>query len=452
VKWILMALLLALIPVLTGLLRSQPRFQVHACFALGLAVFFIDPHLGMAPISWTFWTGAVKGIELTLIDSIAVSLLLSSKPVRVPAAIKAAFFIYVAAVVVSTAVAHAFMPASFHAWQLARSTLVFVTMVRVAASNPTAPFALIAGLGTGILIESLVVIRQYLSGANQAGGTLGHQNMLGLASHFATLPAFALLLAKRKPLFMGAIVGAGVIIAFTGSSRATIGLFAIGVAVTIALSLWHASTPRKRAFAASAVVLMLLGSPVMLGALERRAPDQIASSNRQREAFNDAALMIVADHPLGVGGSQYVVTANLGGYLDRAGAAWNYYNRSAPVHNSYLLVAAELGILGLVGMIATLAAILAAGLKQVRRGAKNVSSELAVGITSALIIACAHIAYEWLFMHWMFHYLFALSAGTLIGIVVAGREAKKASRKRRQSGTLSEKQPDRIPIAGALRS
>jgi hypothetical protein len=39
-KWIVLGVLLALIPALTVLLRSQPKFLVHACYFMGLLVFF----------------------------------------------------------------------------------------------------------------------------------------------------------------------------------------------------------------------------------------------------------------------------------------------------------------------------------------------------------------------------------------------------------------------------
>ena len=61
-----------------------------------------------------------------------------------------------------------------------------------------------------------------------------------------------------------------------------------------------------------------------------------------------AAKMIIADHPLGVGPNQYLLVANIGGYSSRAGVAWNAANRSAPVHNSYYFITAELGFVGLI--------------------------------------------------------------------------------------------------------
>ena len=46
-KWIVLGGLLALIPVLTILLRSKPNFIVHACYFMGLMVFFFNPCLNV---------------------------------------------------------------------------------------------------------------------------------------------------------------------------------------------------------------------------------------------------------------------------------------------------------------------------------------------------------------------------------------------------------------------
>jgi O-antigen ligase len=129
-----------------------------------------------------------------------------------------------------------------------------------------------------------------------------------------------------------------------------------------------------------------------------------------------AARMIIADHPLGVGANQYVIVANLGGYSERAGVAWNFANRSAPVHNSYLLVWAEMGLIGLMGLLTMMVSIVSFGLKETRRLAGDERSELMIGLLATLIVSGAHLAFEWLFLTNYVHYLLAMSAGALVGI------------------------------------
>ena len=132
-----------------------------------------------------------------------------------------------------------------------------------------------------------------------------------------------------------------------------------------------------------------------------------------------AARMIIADHPLGVGPNQYLFVANLGGYSERAGVAWNYANRSAPVHNSYLLVWAELGLVGLIGLLTMIFSVVVVGLKAMRRLVWDERSELMIGTLATVIVVSVHIAFEWLFITNYVHYLLAMNVGALVGITAS---------------------------------
>src|SRR6185312_5281448 len=98
-----------------------------------------------------------------------------------------------------------------------------------------------------------------------------------------------------------------------------------------------------------------------------------------------AASMIIADHPFGVGANQYVIIANTGGYSERAGVPWNEANLRAPVHDSYYLVTAELGYLGLAGMLAMLGSFIALGFNLLRRSASEECSVLVPGLLATAI-------------------------------------------------------------------
>jgi len=98
-------------------------------------------------------------------------------------------------------------------------------------------------------------------------------------------------------------------------------------------------------FAALALALV---SPLMLQAYNNRMGQQAAAARAsggvvgdERALFEAAAKAMFADHPMGVGANQYVVVASTQGYSERAGVPWNWTSRSANVHNTYLLVAAE---------------------------------------------------------------------------------------------------------------
>ena len=431
-KWIMLIVLLGSLGPLTMLLRSQPKYLVHACFFMGLLVFFLDPYLNIMPISWR-WTGAVKGFEISAVDVIAFAILFSTTPSssRLPIGLKVGFFLYLAAVVIALPGAAQLTPSLFSVWQLMRAVLVFLAVARATAVVKDAPVALIAGLGVGITIESLVAVKQYMGGNTQPGGTLGHRNILGLTSHFAVMPAFAMLLGGRKMKMFALVVLAGAMIALAGGGRATIGLYAIGLVVTIALSIRLKSTGRKNAIAGAALLGLLVAAPVMMWAIERRSEAARASSDEERSAMIRAAKMIIADHPFGVGPNQYLLVANIGGYSSRAGVAWNAANRSAPVHNSYYFITAELGFLGLIGMMTILLSMIWTGFRAIKRIGLGERADLLVGVTSTLIIVSAHLAFEWLVATNYVQYLLAMCIGMLAGITAPLRQkagAKRASK------------------------
>jgi O-antigen ligase len=201
-----------------------------------------------------------------------------------------------------------------------------------------------------------------------------------------------------------------------GGSRATLGLLPIGVVLTILLSIRQKGTSRKYAFAGALLLLLLVAAPVMIWSVNQRSDEARASSDADRAAMKAAATMIIADHPFGVGANQYVVVANTGGYSARAGVAWNEDNRAAPVHDTYYLITAEMGFLGLIGLIALLGSFIVLGLRMLRRRLPDEIIGLAPGLAAAMIIVSVHISFEFVFMDFTLHYLFAMVGGMLVAI------------------------------------
>src|SRR5690606_1191376 len=89
-------------------------------------------------------------------------------------------------------------------------------------------------------------------------------------------------------------------------------------------------------------------APLAMSSFERRfAATPFERDYGEREAFNRAAALMLADHPMGVGANHYVLIAKNHGYSERAGVVPFEASRNAHVHNAYWLVAAETGYLGL---------------------------------------------------------------------------------------------------------
>ena len=427
-KWIFIACLLVFIPTLTAILRGHPRYRTHVAFAVGALPFFLAPYLYVAPISWAGWAGFVKGVEVSLLDGVALAVVLSTPKVPIPLSFKLSLGIIIVALVVSTSAGFQFLPASFYAWQLLRAVILFIAVARLCAADRRAPMALMAGLGVGLCYEAVDSTIQFIGGNPRPGGNFGHSNFLGLVSDFVTFPALALLLGGRRVVGPALIVAAGFIVALVGGSRATLGLFAIGSLLTVALSIIHRRTSKKMAFAGAAALMMLVSVPLVIWAADRRTEADKLSSDQERASMKLAATMMVTDHPLGVGANQYVLVANMAGYSARAGVPWNESDRAAPVHDTYYLVTAELGFLGLVGLLSLFGSLIIFGWKCLRKVGGDDPSELVPGLVGAMIIVAIHISYEWVFMHFTLHYMLAIAAGLLVALAMRSNAPMKARR------------------------
>ena len=435
-KWVFLLGLLVFTPWLTVHLKANPKHLPYAGFAMGLLPFLLSGlNLTASPIAWPYWPGPVKGLDVSLIDGVALAVILSTRRVSTPAAIKVAFAIYGLAVLISTIQSEVRMASFFYLWQLARTVLIYMAIARACVTVKGVPFAVVSGLGAGIVFQSGVALVQYLGGDPQAGGWFGHQNLLGMASHFGLFPAVALLLAGLYPMRAFAVVAAGLLIAFTGGSRATIGLFAIGIVFTWILSVWHQPSGRKSAIGFGMIVALVFAAPVLWSAVERRSDAERADSNKMRSQMVDAARMIISDYPMGVGPNRYVVVANTGGYAARAGIAWNPANRDAPVHNSYYLVTAEMGWFGLVGLVSLLGSIIGVAVAGLRKASRGLEAELLVGTTASMIIFAVHAYFEWITMFYNIHYLAGIAAGLIVGL--RALSAKKVERRKVRTAAAS---------------
>lgn len=434
VKWLFLLGLLGFTPWLATFLKANPKYLPHAGFAVGILPFLLSGlNLMASPIAWPFWSGAVKGFDISLLDSIAIALIFATRPVRIPTGLKVGFAIYLTGALVATFAGSSGlrMASIFYDWQVIRSALLFVAVARACVAHPKTAIAILMGMGVGLGWQAVIAMMQHLEGKLQAGAWFGHQNLLGMASHFAVFPAIALLVAGYYTKESLAIILSAMMVGFAGGSRATIGLFGIGLIVTLALSIWRQSTGRKTAVAGGLLLLLVAAMPVLYTAIERRPEKMINESNLERQLMIKAAKMIIADHPLGIGPNRYIVVANTAGYSDRAGMAWNKANRSAPVHNTYYLVTAELGWIGLIGLLAIYGSLLVYGLAAIRSAPPGLHAELLVGVTGTLIVMMAHSYYEWITMYFHIHYLFAICAGLLVGcrqaaVLASKRKAKLA--------------------------
>lgn len=436
-KWVFLIILLGLCPALASYAR-QPRYQPAFGFAMGALPFLLGLlHLYVAPVSFPYWPGHTKGIEVSVIDALAVAILVGM-PARKGRAPLVWFYIaYIAIAAISAAWAIDKLAAIGYATQLARMLLVFLAARRLAV-NPNAFKAIVAGGVTALCVQLGFAVQQHLAGVLQAVGTLGAQNLLGLMTNLVALPALALALANVRGWHSKVGPAAALAIDVLTASRATLAFGALGmVALLVTSTLWR-RTPRKSQMFAIAAVAALVITPVAIVTIGKRVnTNSVESSNGEREAFKRAAWMMIKDYPAGVGANCYVIISNVGSYATRAGVTPSAGSRSTNVHDSYLLVTAETGMFSAILLVIFIGGGIIRIIRTAFKNKKDQRGEYLLGIGMTLLTAGLHLKYEWAFVIYPVQYLMFLYLGLGIGMAelvsadaARERRAKRAARPR----------------------
>lgn len=419
-KWVALTFFVVLIPILAYWLKQRPRGAPIVWGALSFLPFVLGPwHLIVAPYSTPMWSGYVKGWEFSLLDSVALAVILGTTQIRwrYPSTF-APLLIYFLSAAVAVSQAKFGALALSYPIQLLRMIIVFVAVARVTQME-RGERAVLAGLAAGIAVQALYATWARFGGALQTGGSLGHQNLLGFVSHMVIMPSFAAFLSGRWPRIGLVGLVAGIIAVILTVSRATIALSLIGLALTFVLCIALRPTGRKAALGALAVLAGLASVPLAQAELQRRFEIKGGSffaEDLEREAFERAAKAMLSDKPMGVGPNHYVFVANTEGYSQRAGVVWNYGSRSTNVHNSYLLVAAETGYFGLIAMAFLLLSVIVVAFRTAWTFRKKPGAELLVGLGCGTVAIALHSSVEWMFVVYPTQYVFASSLGMIAGI------------------------------------
>jgi hypothetical protein len=418
VKWVALIITLAAIIPLSGWLRRNPRASPKLWMLMGFLPFVVtDLHLYMAIDSWADWGGYVKGAEFSILDVLALAVCFSLPGGRHPLPFRFSMALYFLATLLSAVQAEQPVAALFYPWQLARMFLVYAAVTRAACADPRVAPALMKGMAAALFMETGVSIWQrFALGVLQTGGTVGHQNLLGLLSHLIVFPFFGLLVAGSRGSLPPAVVLAGVIIQVLTTSRATIGIAGLGYAAVFFLC-GRRWTPRKTLVLLSGVVMIAILAPLAVSSFERRqlANDE-ASSDSERAAYIKAAALIFSDNPLGIGANHFAVAANLMGYYDKAGVPSDSDSRAGNVHNIYWLVAAETGFPGLITLVLLLLNPLPVAFLCGWRYRGDQRGDLLLGLGVGLSAVYIHSFFEWSLVTFQAQYMIVLAMGLVAGI------------------------------------
>jgi O-antigen ligase len=416
VKWVFLISSVAAVPPLSTWLRRNPGYTLKVWMLVGFLPFVVDNfHLYMAIDSWAYWGGYVKGAEISVVDILALALYFTLPFARNPLPFRFLMLSYFVAAALSALRAQEPTAALFYSWQLGRMFFVYAVVAKACAADMRVAPALMRGMAVGLFIQAAVAIWQRFGlGILQTGGTIGHQNLLGLISHLVIFPFFALFLSGISGIMAPAVVLAGVIIEVLTISRATIGL--AGFAYTAVFLTCGRLSSRKAVILVIAALSVAALAPLVLSSFERRElTNDFASSDDERTAYTKAAQMMVTDHPLGVGANHFAPAAYSGGYDDAAEVPLDNSARAGNVHNTYLLIAAETGYPGVITFVLLLFGTLLVAFRCGWSHRREQSGVLLLGFGVALLTVYIHAFFEWSLVTFEAQYMVVTAMGIVAG-------------------------------------
>lgn len=315
--------------------------------------------------------------------------------------------------------------------------ILFYFLIKV--RQPKQLEIMVSALMLGMILSSLVGIAQHLAGENlglrflgeaesfftenladsgtvvqRISGLLGHANMLGMYLALLIPVALAVSLADTKiwlKTIMFVSTGmAGSAIALTYSRGGLLGLV-IALTVFVVLDrgrMWRAT---NRTLIVGYLVMGLLAVITFGPRLIQRFTEVTSRNVSVRYSLNEAALNMINQHPFfGVGLNNF--SARLSDF-DTYGLV---YMAPYPVHNVYLLLAAEGGIPLLIIFLLFLILVFKEGLLVIKQQQNSFLRNLTVGCCCGMLAALVHSLFDYPLKVYPLYLNFLLMIGMILAI------------------------------------
>jgi O-antigen ligase len=404
VKWLVFVLAALATYPLGRWLRDRPAMQIRAWTLVGFLPFLAA--LDMALVSFGARPGDTNGVEVALIDWLALSLLFAQEQPARPLPFRFVLAAYLLVAVASVTQAPWALGSFGYVWKLGRMYLLFAVVCR-AGQDLRVPAALLRGMMLGIVYEgSWALWQRFGLGLPRTTGSFAHQNTLGILLNLVVMAPMALMLAGRTTWLAAAATLAALVTCLLTVSRGALLFFGVGCVLLFVLSVARTFSARKVKMGLLGLALGVAIVPLALGVLSSRSPAEQVDSMRLRGQYERAATMMLEEHPLGVGANHFTVMLLTEGYGDRAEIDWS--QRVAIVHNVYWLTAAELGYAGVLALVVLFAAPLVAALRYGLSARRDRRGDVLLGLGVGLALFYAHSLFEWVwrgtavsYVYWM---------------------------------------------------
>lgn len=415
-KWVVFLFALgAVVPWLGAQAGRSGKVRRWLVVAMALEL-FAPHHINL--ISDEHYRGDSRGIEITTVDLLALSLWVGQRARGRQGGLLAPFFaprwLYMAAALASLSATPDVLRSSYSVWKLARMFFYFSTLSG-AFRELALSQAFLDGLGYGVLWQgALSLYQKYALHAVRVVGSQSHPNSLAMLVNLIAPTAFSLMLGGQSRGWAWGVVAAAAMCDVFSLSRGGMMMFLLSCAMVVAMSMLRGPSTRKIRILAA---LGAAGAAALLKSLDTiiqrflLAPKE---SELARKLFNQAAKAMADEHPFGVGINMYSFVLDHGGYADRLNIEPG--DRNGIAHHIYWLTAAEVGYVGVAAYALILLSALLSALRLAR--VKGVEGEVGVGIAAGLVVTYTQGFAEWIArqttMAYAFWGLAAVASGRLL--------------------------------------
>ena len=234
--------------------------------------------------------------------------------------------------------------------KIARGLFIFWVAYNYFTNTKNYDMLIYCSAGSILYSTGLVLQQRYLHGVVRVYAHLGHANSLAT---FTGMHAMIVLVAAVRSkrfltsfLFFMTSICAVMIVMMT-VSRGGLAILLLGYFCIAIFTIRNYLNSRNVMYMAGAVLVLFLMTLIAFDTLKQRFFQDAVADYQYRNDYNIEALLMVKDHPLGVGGGNF------------SAFSWYEYGELAnernipgtPAHNFLLLNLAELGYLGLAAFL-----------------------------------------------------------------------------------------------------
>lgn len=467
-----LAILLLVVAVIgTGLAAAMSRIARDAvlfCFVAGAVL--------AEKCSAEFWThywyrGTTRGLEVSLLDALALALLIGAWFARDAARPRwywpvglAGLLAYFFCAGFSVLVADPKIFGLFELSKIARSILVFLAAAAI-VRGPRQVAVIVAGLVCAVGWQGALSLKhRFLDGMPRVAGSLTHANSLSMYLCLTAPVLTAAVLAIDLSRWLRVAAGVALVVAAGTSlmtlSRAGIPTFAFVVAGTAFFSMsWRPSIGKLVALGAASVVALVLVAATWSSVRERYAESTLREEYLDRNAFESRgyylriAELILSERFFGVGLNNwsYWVSKSYGAkigtpfedydnlYFTPPKEALLNIHYAAPAHSLAALTAGEMGWPGLAVFSLMWVRWLWAGAGFLRRRSFGAMRVMGVGCFFGIVGLLLQSTTEWTYRQTPILFTCHLLLGMLAALCY--------QRKRIEPVPLPAEEPEFIAVA-----